>query len=426
MSTLRRFPYHWIVLAGAALGLTVSYAPLLMFTFGVFLKPLAAEFGWQRGPAAAIVSFTVIAQALLLPFLGSVVDRVGARQVLLPSLAGLGLVTLLLSIMPSEIWMWYAVFVLIVPVVGAGSGGLVYTRIITSWFDRRRGIALGITISGIGLGAMIFPPVTQMIIDAYSWRAAYVVLGGAALIIGLPIVAITLRNTPEEMGYAQDYGRLDPDHNGEASAPQKGLSLQEARRLPSFWLIVSAIFLIGITITGSMVHLASMLTDRGIDAQTAATMVGVLGGASMISRIFVGILFDRFFAPRVAVLFTAAALISSLILASGSDAVWLGFAAATLLGLGLGAEIDFMAYLVGRYFGAMHFGAIYGVLLAVFNIGAGVGAAAIGFAFDAFGSYTRALYVAAAIIAIACGLLLMLGPYPEFGRVGAQSDKEHI
>jgi MFS family permease len=407
---------HILILVGSTVGMAVSMAPMLAFTFSVFLKPLTQEFGWDRSTTASILASQSLALILVLPVLGALVDRVGVRRVLLPSLFGLGLLTASLSLLPGKLWVWYAVFLILVPWIGGGSGGVPYSRLLTEWFDRRRGIALGISASGVGIGTLIFVPFAQSIIDAYTWRHAYAALGAVILLVGFPIVALTIRNTPVESNLRPDSGRTHLVRTSTTSV-LSGQSLAEAAREKTLWLIISAFFIVGAVILGATIHLTAMFTDKGVDGQTAALMVSVLGGVSMIARMVVGLLFDRYHAPNVAIVFFLGPVIAFLILASGTNCIWMGFLSAALLGCGLGAEIDLIAYLCSRYFGKKQFGKIYGLLLGVFQVGGSLGPVVVGYAYDVFGAYTVALYASAGIMLVACVLLLALGPYPAFGRV---------
>jgi MFS family permease len=189
-----------------------------------------------------------------------------------------------------------------------------------------------------------------------------------------------------------------------------GLDARAARRTTSFWCVAIAFFLVSLVTNGCVVHLVPLLTDRGISAQTAAFAASVSGVALLFGRVWTGYLLDRLFAPYVAIaFFLALALGVFLLWIETADAIAL--AAAMLVGLGLGAEVDIIAFLVGRYFGLLAFGEIYGYVFAAFVLGAGIGPLLMGSGFDASGSYRWVLGAFVLITLVASGLMTQLGPY---------------
>jgi MFS family permease len=189
-----------------------------------------------------------------------------------------------------------------------------------------------------------------------------------------------------------------------------GLSCRAAWHTGTFWLMTTAFFLVATTTNGCVVHLVPLLTDRGISAQSAAFATSLFGGALLLGRVGAGRLLDHFFAPYVATGFFLAPALGLSLLWSGATGGW-AFAAAFLVGMGLGAEVDMIAYLVSRYFGLRAFGEIYGYLFAVFTFGAGLSPFLMGSGFDATGSYSLVLAVFVVMTLVASGLMPQLGPY---------------
>jgi cyanate permease len=174
--------------------------------------------------------------------------------------------------------------------------------------------------------------------------------------------------------------------------------------------MVSAFFFVSVSFHGCIIHLVPMLTDRGLSAQEAALGASLLGGGILLGRVATGYLLDRFFASSVAVCFFGATTLGVILLWSGA-AGNLAFQAAVLVGLGQGAELDLIPYLVSRYFGLRAFGEIYGYAFAVFTLGGVVGPLLMGMGFDATGSYQLVLGVFAIATLTAAGLMTRLGPY---------------
>ena len=318
-----KFPrifYGWWNVATGFVGMGFSYAMFTIFAFGVFVKPLADEFGWTRGELSFAITMTNFAVVLASPSLGFIIDRFGVRRVLIPSLTMMGVVVASMALLSASIWHFYALYFLI-PFVGAGTLPQSYSRVLIAWFERRRGIALGISLSGFGVGAMLVPVVAQLMIDNYGWRMAYAGFGAAVLTLALPMVAFVLRESPAEMGLKPDGGPAQAAGAGNAARPGSpapggadgngktppaaGLSCREAARTRSFWLILVSFMLVGIGITSVIAHLVPLLTDRGVAPADAALYMSSLALGLIAGRLLAGFLMDYFFAPYVAALLPA-------------------------------------------------------------------------------------------------------------------------
>jgi MFS family permease len=401
--------YGWWVVVAAGIGLAMHFGPIIVATFGVFLKPLSQEFGWNRAQISLAFSLATLGVTLAVPFIGRLVDRFGARRVILPAVLLFGLSVLSLSFLSAPLWHFYAIY-LLMGVVGSGTTPVPYAKVLSRWFDRQRGLALGLAVAGSAIGATFMPAVAQALIAAVGWRHAYVLLSLMAMGVTIAVVGLLLKETPQLMGLAPDgevvghAGVAKPrDHEG-------GLSFQEARRTRTFWLMVGAFFLMSVSFHGYIVHLVPLLTDRGLSAQSAALTASLAGGSALIGRVGIGYLLDRFFAPSVAVWFFGGFALGIFLLWGGALG-GLVFVAVVLVGLGVGAELDVMPYLVSRYFGLRAFGEIYSYTFAIFTLGGVVGPPLMGAGFDATGSYSVVLgtFVVAALTAT--GLMTRLGPY---------------
>lgn len=398
----------WIVLV-AGIGLAVHAAPILSFTFGVFFKSFSEEFSWSRGQISLALSLSFLGLAVAAPFLGRLVDRFGARRVILPSTLLFGLGVLSLYFLSAHLWHFYALF-LFLGVVGSGTSPVPYSKVISRWFDRQRGLALGLALVGSSIGLVVTPSLAQALITSVGWRSAYVVLGLLMMGITLPVVGLFLTERPQLMG---------PGPLGEASAtataakklgPEPGVSGREARRTATFWVLVSAAFLVSTSFVGCLTQLVPLLTDRGVSAQSAAFAMSVGAGGALLARAGTGYLLDRFFVAYVAAPFLCGSALGILLLWSGAVGE-LAFVAAVLVGLGQGAEFDILPYAISRYFGLRAFGEIYGYTFVAVTLGAAVGPLVMGVSFNATGSYSLALISFAVASFTAAGLMLGLGPY---------------
>jgi cyanate permease len=399
------FFYGWWVVAAAAVGLFWG-VPITVFSFSAFLKPLMQTF--HAGRAAVSLAFTLqlVVGALSSPLAGWLIGRYGARKVILCGTSLFGAMLLfnrVLSTTLLHLYFFYAVLGFTVH----GMGPIPYGHVVSHWFDRRRGLALGLMMIGIGSGAMIIPAFAHQLIARYGWQAAYTILGSMVLLISIPVVAAILKEKPQDLGLSPDGAQLG------AVLPQAnlaGLSRSEAWRSQTFWILVCAFSLVSVSVQGCLVHVTAMLTDRGMTARTAAFGASVMGAAVLIGRIGTGYLLDHFFAARLAVLlFGGAAVGIGLLLMSAAPAG--AFVAAFLVGLGLGAEVDMIAYLVSRYFGLRSFAEIYSVVFGAFALAGAFGPLIMGAGFDRTGSYSGPLVGFLLATVVATALMTRLGPY---------------
>lgn len=388
---------RWPIILAAALGVGIGTTGIPYYTFGVFMKPLAAEFGWTRSQVGLGAFFLHSGTFLLSPFLGRFVDRRGPRGVALASLAGLGIALLLLAASGPTLATYYGAWIL-VALLGCGTTPLTWTRMISQNFDRARGVALGLALAGTGVASIAGPRLCTFLIGHYGWRTAYLALGAAAILIFLPAIAYCSR-------------KLDGSKTTDRSA-MPGLTLRQAVVTRHFPLIGLGIFCVILAQAAAMVHLVPMLSDRGLSPVEAAGMAGLMGFAVILGRLTVGALIDRFHAPRVALCFLPMPALAMAILlsTSGHGAT---VAAILLIGLAAGAEVDLLAFLVSRYFGMRHYGVIYGVNLSIFALGAGIGPSLAGLSYDRTGNYDQAMMVGFLLFVAGAALIGSLGRYPD-------------
>jgi len=388
-----------LVLLTACCGVFVSFASIVVYTFGVFLKPLAAAFGWSRAEVSLGFTFTALTIAVCSPFIGRLLDRYPARRIVIPCTAIYGLTFASLAFLTPHLSHLLLVF-FILGVVGNGTTQLGYARVVSAWFDRERGRALAAVVAGSGLGSMLFPPIAQALISAYGWRVAYGALGGIILLLALPF-AIAFLYEPEA---APGQPSLQPLH---ADMPlwQSILSFR-------FLAIVAALLLFSFATNGLYAHWAALLTDRGFPAGRAATVLSVAGLAALTSKLSTGYLLDRFFAGRAVAGLLAACAVGFLAVIYG-HALWLAFAAAVLVGIGMGAESDAVPFLLTRYFGLARFSELYGYTWCVYAVAGALGPLAMGRMFDRTGSYQVVLFVSLAMIVGAATLFASLPHYKK-------------
>ena len=395
------FHNRWWIVFGATVSMLVAQGPVILYTLGLFIKPLNQEFGWDRASISAAGGIAAICSAITIPFVGSLIDRWGVRTVLLPVIVLCASSVALIAFTPNLILVLMLLFA-ITGVLGAGQGPLGYAKVVSSWFDDRRGLALGITMSGIGLGAALIPQFAQLLIGSLGWRAAYFGLGFLTLMIAFPAVFLFIREPIEKKttaGAAQG--------QSVASDRLPDLEVREALGGRRFWLIACALLLVSTVTQGMVVHTVPMLTDKGYSPETAASLMIAVGLSTMAGRLLSGYLVDRIFAPYVAAFFFVLPCLGIYLLDSTAWPV----AGIISLGLASGTEIDLIGFLTSRYFGMKRFGQLYGYLFASFVVGSAIGPYMMGLAFERLHSYRPALLTFGAFMLVASAAILSLGPY---------------
>lgn len=394
--------YGWRVVLAACFGVMAGFGSLFVYTFAVFVKPLSAQFGWNRESISLGFGLAAMTVGLTSPLIGRLIDRLGPRRIILPCMTIYSCGIASLAMLRSPLWQFYATCVLI-GLVGNGAAHLAFARSISTWFQRRLGTAVAFVMVGAGLGAMVLPVVAQAIVTRSGWRAAYFSLGCLALLLGLPLSWRYIRERAHESG---------PVRNQSAPVAQTGATWRQGIRSYAFWIIVAVLFVGSISMNGAITHLSALLTDRGITPADAALCASILGGSSVLGRIGVGWLLDRFFGGRVAfavTLITAAGMF--LLARAGSFAA--GAFATTLIGIGAGGEAAITPYLLTRYFGLRSFSTLYGLTWTFYAAAGATGPVILGRAFDSTGSYSSLLILLAAASALAGVMNLMLPKYRQ-------------
>lgn len=409
----RIFYGWWIVLVSVA-GMMFG-APVTVYSFGIFFKSLAHEFHASR--AAISFAFTLhnVLGALLLPAVGRLIDRLGARRVIVIVTAMFALALLSALWIGHSIWQLYIFYAALGITMSAGPGPLSYGVVISHWFNRRRGLALGLMGLGIGIGAFVLPLIAQRLIGLLGWRVAYALFGGAVLLISIPVAAMFLQNDPSDRGLEADgaentMSAVEVSPSAEVSPSKEGLCWAEIRHSSDFWLLILVFVLTSASVHAGVLHMPALLTDRGMSPARAAMASAVIGISVVLGRLGSGYLLDQFFAPHVAMLFYSASAAGMAILWSGlSGSAALG--AAFLVGLGMGSEVELMAYLMSRYFGLRSFATAYGYAFAAFMLAGAIGTLLMGAGFDHFHSYTVPLGCFFMAMVCAVALLMRLGVY---------------
>jgi len=353
--------------------------------------------GWHRESVSAGFSIAALTVAASSPVLGMLLDRFGPRRIVLPCIAVFcGGYLSLAWLTPHLIHFYLAFFV--IGLVGNGTAYLGYSRAISTWFIRRRGLALSMMLAGGSCGAMLLPVIAQAAITHYGWRSAYAILGMLAFALGFPLAALFLREQPDTASFAQQ------------SLKPEGL-VRDALRGRIFWIIAITVCLYAISLNGALAHISALLTDRGVSSVGSAYAVSVIGASALIGRVLTGFFLDRFFGPRVSQWMLLMTVVGIGLL-SVAHSLTSGLVAAFFIGFSMGSEGDITPYLLSRYFGLKRLSTLYAFTWTTYAIGGATGPLLVGKVFDALGSYRPVTIQLLALPAfIPCLLMFLLPRY---------------
>jgi MFS transporter, OFA family, oxalate/formate antiporter len=399
---LSEFGKGWKVLTAAFLGVMCGASPLPFNVLGALFKPLEAEFGWNRGEVSAGITVFGITASLMAPVIGWLADKYGVRRVALWSLAGFILTFAALYFTPPSLPGFYALWFL-VGVVGIGSTPVTWSRAISLWFVKNRGLALGIMLIGTSAAAFIVPNLAVWAIGAHGWRAMFPIVALLPLLVALPVCLALFREPRADERPAALTG---------ADGKVTGMTFSEAMRTRQFWTLWVSILIIAAAYGGAHIHMIPIVMDHGFTLPAAAGMMSLVGLGLLVGRVGVGFLLDRIWGPAVGFpVLCLPALACFLLMGTGSDVIAISIAA-FLLGFAAGAESDLIAFLAARYFGMAHFGRIYGMLYMPFGLFSAISPLIYGIVRDRTGSYDAMLTVAAMLFIAGGALLLTMGRYP--------------
>jgi MFS family permease len=402
--SLQEFRDGWRVLLVAAMGVTCGITAVPIYTIGAFVGPLEDAYGWSRG---AIQSATVFAYFTLIfagPAAGYLTDHVGPRRVALWSVFGISVAVASAAVLADSLWGLYIAYGLI-GILGAGTSPVVWTRAVSSWFVRKRGLAFGLTLMGTGLFATVGPLYVTLAIAAFGWRGGYLALALVPVALVLPFV------------YLWFHERETTSHAAESPSAQaveatEGMDLASALKTPQFWIIAFSYLLFSTSISGFIASYIPMLTDGGLTREAAASMAGFIGISVLGGRVLAGFLLDHLRASLLSMAFMALPALGCLLWGSGVSAVSGALLAAIFVGMAGGAEFDLVAYMTSRYFGLRHYGKLYGILFSFVIAGAAIGPLMFGLGYDFLGSYDPVLLTAAGLFVVGGISQLFLGAYP--------------
>ena len=391
----------WVVVG--AVWLTLAIASGLYFSFPVFFVALLEEFGWSRGATAAAFSISSVIQGVLSPVVGMLVDRLGPRRIMLGGAVVLGVACVLASRI-GALWSLYAVIGVLAATGLCAVSWVPSGTLIARWFAERRGSMLGLAFSGMGAGVLVMGPLSQWLITAYGWRAAYVVLGVGTLAVLLPLIWFGVRDAP--VAAAPKRGEAEPH-----PTPARR-DVGDALRTTAFWALFFAYLCTPLAVFSVVTHSVAFAVDHGFARLFVAGIFGLTGLLSVAGRILFGVAADRIGrAPAATISYgcTALGTLCLLGLELWPHAAAL-YAYALFFGLGFGARGPIITAMASQIFPGRRFGVIYGILSVGNGIGGGVAPWFGGFVHDVTGSYRIAFVIAVGFCAIGSACFWLARP----------------
>ena len=376
-------------------------------SLGVMIVPLERAMGWSRSEISTgllIVSLTGLVCTVLS---GLLADRIGVRRVAISGLFFYCLAFAGIGMTGPSISSWYIAWG-IMAVAASISSGMIWNIAIVSRFEKHRGLALALTLSGTGLYIAAVPPVMLALVENYDWRMAYFAMSIFILVAAAPLAIAFFYD-------AHDLKRVAPAREEivDARSHKTGLDIREALSGRHVWQIAASFFAIALVVGGLLVHMQPMLIDNGVTAKTAAFVVSIVGPAVIAGRLVTGVLLDRYSTRLIAGTVPLFAVASCLLLLGFDGALWMAVLAAILLGIATGAEGDLLGFVVARYLGTKNFGALAAIVSGLFGLGVGLAPTLAGTAYDALGSYSVVLQSCIAAALTAAVLFYSLGQTPH-------------
>jgi MFS family permease len=415
MSAARRLHPAWVVLGAVTLCLLASTG--IRAVFGVYIKPMETELGWSRGALSMAAALSLLLLGAVGPFAGRLADRWGPRRVVVLSLGLLGAGSIL-SAFVTELWHIYVTAGVLMAVGAGGAAMSTGSSVVARWFDRSRGVAMGIAAGGMSAGQLVVVPLATALTLTYGWRSSFLWLGVGLLLLIVPIGIWLIRNTPEERG-VRAFGAEGPVQTAAQAAAtrQAGrVPVSEAAQTLPFWLLMSTFFVCGYTSNGMVLtHFVPHALEHNFTAMQASAALGVMGAMNIVGTMASGWLCDRFGRRGPLATYYFVRGLSLVFLLYVWDApslhVW-----AALFGLNYISTVPPTTTLTANIYGRFSVGELSGWIFFAHQVGAALGAALAGWIFEWTGSYSSAFVSAAILGFVAAGLALMIREEPLRAR----------
>jgi MFS family permease len=409
IKTRQTLYYGWIVLIAVVFVMLVGSG--IRAVFGVFIKPIEAEFGWTRQQLSGVAALSLFVLGAVGPTVGWLADIGGPRRVMLLAAVTLGVGTILASFV-GHLWQLYASAGVLMA-MGAGGLSMATTSTIAArWFVARRGLILGILGGAMSAGQMLVVPLSMVIIHLYGWRSSFLWLGIGALLLALPLILAFVRDDPREMGL-DPYGKGTPAGRAfGGGTDERRVPVSEAMGIPAFWLLAMTFFVCGYTSNGLVLtHLIPHAAEHGFSEMHAAQALGLMGAMNIVGTVLSGWICDRYGRKGPLAFYYGVRGLSLIFLLYVWNVPSLHIFAA-IFGLNYISTVPPTTTLTANIFGRLSVGALSGWIYFSHQVGSAIGAWAGGAIFDATGSYSWAFLSAAVMAFAAAGLSLLIKEVP--------------
>lgn len=395
---------HWPSVIASAVGM--SFSTLYVYSAGGLTEPIEQEFGWSRAAIGSGITVLTFTGSLLGPAMGAAVDRFGSRRLAVPGLIAFCLAFAALSLTTASIWSWWFLWFLLA-ICGIGVKPAVWTTAIASLFQKSRGLALALTLTGTSLGSIFTPLLTEWLTDHYGWRSAFVGLALIWGVLGFPLIFFCFRGASDK--------QRQREGQGQAAAPPRvltGLSVRDSILSWRFFALLVAAMSFSLLALSLIVSLIPIFSSHGISRATGAGIAATIGITSIVGRLTTGFLLDRFDPRIISGVAMALPVVTFTLLLATPGSVPFAFVAVLMMGLSLGAEVDAVAFLTGHYFGIRNYGLLFGTIMSGLSIATGSAPLIAGLIYDRTGSYDLMLMGAIPLCLLSAGLIASLGRPP--------------
>ncbi len=399
----REFRRHWRSLAAVTIAASFGFPTLAFFSIGIFAPIMAETFDWSFSAMMGGITLASVVILLCGPAVGRMIDRRGPRRIAVLSLAASGLSYMTLALSSGSLAQYYVSWALL-SLTGIGATAISFTHIINTYFQERRGLALGIALSSSGLSAMIVKPLAGVAIALFGWREAILLIGFLPLLIGVPALL---------WGVPKDSASLGGQASKLERQSMEGVSLRQAFSQRPFWILLAAFAAIAFANGAPIPNLENILKTHNFAAADIIGLTSLIGASLIVGRVLGGWLIDHFWAPLIGLVLLICAACGCWLLSQQGLSNFEAMMAVILLSLAAGVEYDLLSFLVARYLGRRNYGAIYSMLFGVFAISTGFGPVVLGGFYDRQGSYAVGLFICAVLLVAAGFTLLTLGRYPK-------------
>ena len=406
-----KFFYGWIILMAAGAGIFAS-GPGQSHTFSVFIGPISRDLGVGATAISSAYGLATLIAALGLPFVGRLVDGYGARKIMLTVVIFLGLGCIAFGFAPGIIWLALGFGAL--RFFGQGSLMLTSVNVVSHWFSRKRGFAMGMMLLGFAISMAIHPPLSQWLIEQVGWRQAWIWLGVSTWVLMVPIVFFLLQDAPESIGLSPD-GEKNIEHDDKQTVNKHGaefgFTLKEALATSTFYIVAAALCTMSMLVTALHFFQVSIFEHQGLTPSIAAWMFPLSAIIAVLTQPIVGRCLDKFPTPRV-ITMSLATLCAALLSMSMVSDLLTAILYAVIFGINNAFNMTLFGYLWPRYFGRRHIGSVQGTGQMIGVIGASIGPIPLGMAFDLTDDYKLTL-IGLAILPALVGILTQFLKEPK-------------